>query len=109
MKKILSVALLFALCLSLFACGSPEDKLPDEVEKYISENYRLSIGGFVSEPVNVDIASVQELKENEWVVLGTYTVKIRYEIMSAKFGLVATYNEKTKKFEFSKEEFDDFR
>ena len=109
MKKILSLTLLFALCLSLFACGSPKDKLPDEVEKYISENYRIEIGGFVSEPVNVDIASVVEMKKNEWAVLGTYTVKIRNEIMSAKFGLVATYNEKTKKFDFSKEEFDDFR
>lgn len=104
---ILAIILLFSLC----SCGkgSPKDRLPDAVKEYVSTNYRIRIGGYVSESVNVDVASVIETKTNEWAVLGTYTVKIQDEIMSAKFGLVATYDEATNKFTFSKEEFDEFK
>ena len=113
MKKALSLILALVLCLSLCACGgaklSPKERLNDEVKEYISENYRIEIGGSTSEAVNVDIASVVDMSENEWAVLGTYTVKIQNEIMSAKFGLVATYNEASDKFTFSQEEFDDFK
>lgn len=114
MKKVLSLILALVLCLSLCACGgsklSPKERLPDEVKEYISTNYRIHIGSSVSEAVNVDVASVIEMKENsEWAVLGTYTVKIDKEIMSAKFGLVATYDEKSDSFTFSQEEFDDFK
>lgn len=114
MKKTISLLLALVMCLSLCACGgsklSPEERLPDEVKEYIRENYRIRIGGSVSEAVNVDVASVVEMKENsEWAVLGTYTIKIDKEIMSAKFGLVATYDEKSDSFTFSQEEFDDFK
>ena len=113
MKKALSLSLVIVICLSLCACGgsklSPKERLNDEVKAYISENYRITIGGATSEAVNVDIASVVDMAENEWTVLGTYTVKIGNEIMSAKFGLVATYNETSDKFIFSKEQFDDFK
>lgn len=88
---------------------SPKERLNDEVKAYISENYRITIGGATSEAVNVDIASVVDKAENEWVVLGTYTVKVENEIMSAKFGLVATYNEASDKFIFSQEQFDEFK
>ena len=49
------------------------------------------------------------MEENKWAVLGTYTVKIDNEIMSAKFGLVAAYDETSDKFIYSQEEFDDFK
>ena len=113
MKKILSIILVLVMCLSMCACGetklSPEERLNDEVKKYISENYRIEIGAYTSEPVNVDIASVEDIAENEWAVLGTYTIKINNEIMSAKFGIVATYDETNDSFIFSKEKFDDFK
>lgn len=114
MKRALCLILTLVMCLSLCACGgsklSPEERLPDEVKEYISTNYRIRIGSSVSEAVNVDVASVVEMKENsEWAVLGTYTIKIDKEIMSAKFGLVATYDEKSDSFTFSQEEFDDFK
>lgn len=113
MKKYIAILLVAVLCLSLVACGgdkrSPKERLPDEVKEYISENYRITIGNSVSEAVNVDVASVVDMEENQWAVLGTYTVKIDKEIMSAKFGLVATYDEENDKFIFSKEEFDDFK
>ena len=69
----------------------------------------LLADGSTSEAVNVDIASVVDMEENKWAVLGTYTVKIENEIMSAKFGLVATYDETSDKFIYSQEEFDDFK
>ncbi len=113
MKRIIALLCTVVLLFTLCACGgekrTPKERLPDEVTEYISTNYRIRIGGFVSEPVNVDIASVVETKTNQWAVLGTYTIKIDKEIMSAKFGLVATYNEEADKFTFSKEEFDDFK
>lgn len=113
MKKSISITIVLILCLSLFACSgskqSPEDRLENEVKEYISENYRISIGANTSKPVNVDIASVVDKSENEWAVLGTYTVKIGNEIMSAKFGLVATYDETNDKFTYSQEKFDDFK
>ena len=113
MKKIISITLLLILCLPLCSCGgskqSPEDRLQDDVKEYISENFRISIGNNNSEAVNVDIASVVDKSENEWAVLGTYTVKIKNEILSAKFGLVATYDEASDKFIYSQEKFDDFK
>ena len=113
MKKALSLLLALVLCLSLCACGgsklSPKERLNDDVKEYISENYRITIGGSTSEAVNVDIASVVDMEENKRAVLGTYTVKIENEIMSAKFGLVATYDETSDKFIYSQEEFDDFK
>lgn len=110
MKKILSVILAILMCMSFLACGaSPSEKLPKEVEKYLSENYRIGMDGFVSEPVNVDIASVVEMvKNHEWAVMGTYTVKIKYDIMSAKFAILATYDESNREFEFSNVEFGDW-
>ena len=110
MKKFLLVVLAFVMCLSLFACGaSLSDKVSKESEKYISENYRLVMDGFASKPVNVDVASVLEMEvDKEWVVMGTYTIKIDHDIMSAKFAMIATYDEATKGFEFSNVEFDDF-
>ncbi len=113
MKKTMSLILALVLCLSLCACGgskqSPEDRLKDDVKEYISENYRIRIGNSTSEAVNVDIASVVDKSENEWAVLGTYTVKIENEILSAKFGLVATFDEANNKFIYSQEQFDDFK
>lgn len=113
MKKLLSLMFVFVLCLSVCSCGgnklSPKERLNDEVKTYISENYRISIGNVSSEAVNVEIASVVDKAENEWAVLGTYTVKIANQTMSAKFGLVATYNEASDKFTFSQEKFDDFK
>ncbi len=109
MKKIILSVLAFVLGLSLCACGaSPEERLQDEVKEYISENYRITVGGFASEPVNVDVASVVETKDNQWAVMGTYTVKVDHEVMSAKFGMVATYDEADGEFTFSDEKFDDF-
>ena len=109
MKKLAALIMISILVLTLVACKAPEDKLPEAVEQYISENYRITSGGYASEPVNVDVSSVIEMKEGEeWAVLGTYTVKLGNEILSAKFGLIATYNDKTNEFEFSDEEFDDF-
>ena len=113
MKKALSLILALVMCLSLCACEgsklSPKERLNDDVKEYISENYRITIGGSTSEAVNVDIASVVDMEENKWAVLGTYTVKIENEIMSAKFGLVASYDETSDKFIYSQEEFDDFK
>ena len=40
--------------------------------------------------------------------MGTYTVKVDHEVMSAKFGMVATYDEADGEFTFSDEKFDDF-
>ena len=109
MKRVVLFALAFVISLSLCACGtSPEERLPDEVKEYISENYRITVGGFESEPVNVDVASVVEIKDNQWAVMGTYTVKVDHEVMSAKFGMVATYDETDGEFTFSDEKFDDF-
>lgn len=121
MKKVLSFIFAFLLCLSFCACSSAknksgsttalslEERLRDEVKEYISENYQLTAGSYISEPVNVDISHVVESKENQWAVLGTYTVKLNKEIMSAKFGIVATYDEVKNTFSFSKEKFDDFK
>ncbi len=114
MKKALALLLALVMCLSLAACGKeklpPEERLPDEITEYISENYRIKVGSEVSEAVNVDIASVVELKEDsQWAVMGTYTVKVGKEIMSAKFGMVATYDEASDGFTYSQEEFDDFK
>ena len=73
MKKALSLILALVLCLSLCACGgsklSPKERLNDDVKEYISENYRITIGGSTSEAVNVDIASVVDMEENKWAVL----------------------------------------
>ncbi len=113
MKKTLALLLALIMCLPLLvACGkkAPKERLPEEVTNYITSNYRIRDGEDVSEPVNVDIASVVDMTEGkEWAVLGTYTVKIGKEIKSAKFGLVATYNEKSDSFTYSKEEFDEFK
>lgn len=111
MKKVLFIILALVLCLSMWACGgqSPKERLTADVKEYISENYRIRVGGYTSEPVNVDIAQVVDVSDNEWAVLGTYTVKVGNEIMSAKFGLVANYDESGDKFIYSKEEFDDFK
>lgn len=112
LKSLITAFLTITLLLQFCSCGgtrSPKERLPDEVKEYISTNYRGGMGVYVSEPVNVDVASIVELKSNEWTVLGTYTIKLGNEILSAKFGLVASYDEKTDKFTFSKEEFDDFK
>ena len=98
------------MCFSFCACSkSPEERLPDEVEKYIFENVRVQKGYKTSTPINVDIAETVELKENQWAILGTYTVKLGDDVLSAKFGLVATYDEKSDKFTYSKEDFDEFK
>ena len=113
MKKVVAIVLTIAMCLLMFACGanklSPKERLNDEVEAYIFDNFRITMDGYTSEPVNIDIASASEMSENKWAVIGTYTVKINKEIMSAKFGLVATYNEAEDKFIFSQEKFDEFK
>ncbi len=113
MKKWIALMLVLAMCLSLCACGkeklTPEERLPKEVDKYLRENFRIEVGSEVSKPVNVDIASIVEVKENQWAVMGTYTVKLGKEVMSAKFGLVATYHENSNKFTYSDESFDSFQ
>jgi len=113
MKKIIALFCIAVLLFSLCACNgeklTPRERIPDEVKNYISTNYRIKVGTFVSESVNVDIASIVETQTNQWAVLGTYTIKIDKEIMSAKFGLVVSYDEGNDKFTFSKEEFDDFK
>ena len=110
MKKALSLILVLILSLSLFSCSrTPEDRLPKEVKRYVSENYRINRGDSYSQPVDVEISSITDAEENEWIVVGTYTVKIDSEVVSAAFGMVAKYNESNRKFTFSNEYFDEFR
>ena len=132
MKRVLSMILLLSLCIGLCACAveppaaettlpdsitepsteiqlSPKERLYDDVKKYISENFRIRIGDSVSESVSVDIASIVDKSENEWVVLGVYTIKIDNQTMSAAFGLVATYDKANNSFIYSQEEFDEFK
>ena len=110
MKKTLSLVLAFCLIFTLFACAKePKEKLPDEVKKYVSENFRITKGIHTSEPINVDVASIMDVKEGEkWIVLGTYTVKVGDEILSSEFGMIATYDEDEREFIFSDEEFGEF-
>ena len=100
------------MCFSFTACGgknkSPEERLPEAVQEYLFENYRIKLSGATSTPVSVDIKDALYKSENEWAVIGTYTVKISGETMSAKFGLVAEYNSSSDTFSFSNVQFDDF-
>ncbi len=111
-KKVVVLILVLIMCLSFVACGeelSLEERVPEVVKEHISENFRIRDGNYVSEAINVDIASVVEEKnDKQWTVAGTYTVKIVNEIVSAEFVAIVTYDMSTDEFKCSNVEFDDF-
>ena len=114
MKKALSLILALVLCLSLCACGgsktSPEERLNEEAKKFVIAYLNSSVGDLITGSPTVEIASKTVIKENEWAILGTATITTNGEgqTLSAKFGIVATYNPESGEFEFSKVEFDEF-
>ena len=110
MKRILPIVLVLIFCLSLFACASsPKERLSEGVEKHMCENYRITKGSAVSKPVGVEIIEIVDVKENEWAVLGTYTVKLGGTTMSSKFAISADYNEAKDSFSFSEATFEGFK
>lgn len=114
MRKTLAILLVFIVCLSLCACGaqkaSPEEKLKKESVTFIAAYLNAEISDLIVDTPEVIIDSVTPVKENQWAVLGTATVAIsETSKMSAKFGVVATYDRNSEQFEYSKVEFDEFK
>ena len=115
MKKFISTLLMLVLCLSICSCAapkaSPEERLNDETQTFITAYLDTEVGDLLSETPGVNIVSHSEISENKWAVLGTVTLVLNDNgktVKSTKFAVVATYNEADNGFEFSKVEFDEF-
>ncbi len=110
MKKTLAIILAFVMCMSLCACGAqttPEEKLKSEAVTFMTAYLNAEIGDLIVSTPEVSIASVTSVKEKQWAVLGTATVATsQTSKMSYKFGMVATYDQASDQFEYSKIEFD---
>ena len=111
MKKVVSLILVVVLCLAMVACAkkqSPRERLEDAVKEHVFENYRITGGGESSTPVSVVIKEVTDIAENEWAILGEYTVRIQGQQPTATFMMEVRYDEQKDEFTFSEEIFSDF-
>ena len=116
MKKVFAFILAVVMCLSLCACGGAKEYTSDEVKQeaatfmveYIHSLYDHS--DLIKGDAEIEFERITEIKENQWMVLGTATVVTANGnyTFDAAFGVVATYEEDEGGLVFSKVELDDF-